>query len=220
MKADKAKAEAVALFGGSCQRCGYAKCLRALHFHHLDPATKKDWSNGRGHVSLAEVRTHPERFVLVCANCHAEEHDALEKAQQVFATCATCGVSFRTAAYRPKVNRGTYCSRECRHKPRNAAARDAVMDRIRKHTSQQGNCLVWDSTCVEGFPAIQIRQPSGKYTSRSVARLLYEEQHGPLPEQRGLRQQCGTPQCVSPDHHVPSVATKKSAGTQRSVGGA
>jgi transposase len=30
----------VAEAGGQCARCGYDACIAALHFHHLDPATK------------------------------------------------------------------------------------------------------------------------------------------------------------------------------------
>lgn len=57
-------------FGGRCSRCGYDRCFAALHFHHR---------NGRGEepsggTRIQEVRDHPERFKLVCANCHIEHH--------------------------------------------------------------------------------------------------------------------------------------------------
>ena len=39
---DKLKLMAIEYKGGSCQRCGYNKCTRALSFHHLDPS-KKDF---------------------------------------------------------------------------------------------------------------------------------------------------------------------------------
>lgn len=59
-------------FGGKCQRCGYERCADALHFHHVHGRIEK--AVKRGKVSLKEVREHPKRFALVCANCHIEIH--------------------------------------------------------------------------------------------------------------------------------------------------
>lgn len=59
--------------GGKCGRCNYNRSIHALHFHHVDSTEKRSWRKD-GKVSIAEVRTHPERFELLCANCHAEEH--------------------------------------------------------------------------------------------------------------------------------------------------
>jgi transposase len=63
----------VAEAGGSCRMCGYSRCLAALHFHHLDPGTKR-FAMGRDGVtrSLAEMREEAGGCVLLCANCHAE----------------------------------------------------------------------------------------------------------------------------------------------------
>jgi ribosomal protein L37E len=69
----------ITLFGGECARCGYSRSTRALHFHHKDPTEKHRRRIARGKrekdTDLREVRDHPGRFVLLCANCHAEEHD-------------------------------------------------------------------------------------------------------------------------------------------------
>ena len=59
-------------WGGACQICGYDRCLAALQFHHLDPSEKK----GRSNALISEIKKHPERFQLVCANCHYELHEA------------------------------------------------------------------------------------------------------------------------------------------------
>lgn len=59
--------------GGACCLCGYSRCARALHFHHLDPATKRfglgqgGWSRG-----IATLREEARKCVLLCSNCHAE----------------------------------------------------------------------------------------------------------------------------------------------------
>ena len=59
--------------GGACARCGYDKCRAALHFHHLDPATKA-FQVGNGNRSLARQREEAKKCQLLCANCHAEMH--------------------------------------------------------------------------------------------------------------------------------------------------
>jgi hypothetical protein len=67
--------EAKALVGTKCALCGYDKCQRALCLHHIDASEKKRYSGQKMHASHTEVRRHPERFQLLCANCHAEVHD-------------------------------------------------------------------------------------------------------------------------------------------------
>lgn len=63
-------------FGGKCSKCGYNKCLSALQFHHDDSSGKKDYNNnGDWRASIKEIKEHPERFSLLCANCHIEFHD-------------------------------------------------------------------------------------------------------------------------------------------------
>lgn len=66
-------------FGGACQDCGYAKNWAALHFHHIVPDEKYDWTpKGKGGASIREITKHPERFKLLCANCHIEHHNPQE----------------------------------------------------------------------------------------------------------------------------------------------
>ena len=58
--------------GGRCLVCGFAKYIGALHFHHVDPATKA-FSVSRDGVtrSLRRAREEAGKCVLLCANCHA-----------------------------------------------------------------------------------------------------------------------------------------------------
>lgn len=59
--------------GGSCQLCGYDRCLAALEFHHLDPAKKSFAMSARGVArSLEHARAEASKCALLCANCHAE----------------------------------------------------------------------------------------------------------------------------------------------------
>jgi hypothetical protein len=65
-------------FGGKCSRCGYDRCESALHFHHKDGTGEKYLWNVKGKrgASIREIKAHPERFALLCANCHIETHCA------------------------------------------------------------------------------------------------------------------------------------------------
>ena len=72
------KVKAVEYMGGKCAHCGYDKCVQALQFHHKDP-TKKDFGIGsKGHTRKWEaIKTELDKCVMLCANCHAEEHARL-----------------------------------------------------------------------------------------------------------------------------------------------
>ena len=70
------KRELVRLAGGKCIRCGYDRNYSALEFHHIDPETKqfqldlRSLSNRKWERVLEESR----KCILLCLNCHAEEH--------------------------------------------------------------------------------------------------------------------------------------------------
>jgi Homeodomain-like domain-containing protein/helix-turn-helix protein len=69
----RVKAILVEEAGGRCRLCGYNRCLAALHFHHLDPATKSFNMSLRGVTrGIALLRTEAAKCVLLCSNCHAE----------------------------------------------------------------------------------------------------------------------------------------------------
>ena len=63
--------------GSRCKRCGYKRNFAALEFHHLEPDQKafqldlRSLSNRRWSAILTEV----DKCMLLCANCHAEEHN-------------------------------------------------------------------------------------------------------------------------------------------------
>jgi hypothetical protein len=72
------KQKCVAYKGGKCENCGYNKSNRALTFHHLDPS-EKEFSIGGKHCRKWEViRKELDKCKLLCANCHAEEHEQLD----------------------------------------------------------------------------------------------------------------------------------------------
>lgn len=66
-----------------CRHCGYDKCIRALHFHHIRPEMKngdKDtlttWLRTCGRKTLLK-RIQETEFIILCSNCHAEVHHKL-----------------------------------------------------------------------------------------------------------------------------------------------
>jgi transposase len=74
----KVKSILVEEAGGCCCVCGYDRNMRALHFHHLDPALKRHEINAKGvAVALEKLRAEARKCVLLCSNCHAEVEDGL-----------------------------------------------------------------------------------------------------------------------------------------------
>jgi transposase len=74
----KLKVTLVAEAGGGCAVCGYDRHLRALAFHHVDPADKRLQISWNGVTqSLETLRIEAQKCVLLCANCHAEVEDGL-----------------------------------------------------------------------------------------------------------------------------------------------
>lgn len=79
------KKKCVEYKGEKCVRCGYNKCIGALEFHHLNPKDK-DFSPSsarlRGETKgelKEEIKKELDKCILVCANCHREEHEKIYK---------------------------------------------------------------------------------------------------------------------------------------------
>jgi hypothetical protein len=52
--------------------------MRALYFHHVNPAEKRIEINAKGiALSLEKLRTEAQKCVLLCSNCHAEVEDGI-----------------------------------------------------------------------------------------------------------------------------------------------
>lgn len=71
------KLKLVTAKGSMCQRCGYSKCTAALHFHHLIPEHKEFALSSAINKNWMLVLKELDKCVLLCANCHAEEHHRL-----------------------------------------------------------------------------------------------------------------------------------------------
>lgn len=74
----KVKELAIAYKGGKCEACGYNKSARALEFHHTDPAQKDFGISEKGETkSFERIKVELDKCIMLCANCHREEHDRL-----------------------------------------------------------------------------------------------------------------------------------------------
>ena len=71
----KVKLLSVQYKGGKCQICGYDKCTAGFSFHHTDPS-KKEYTISQIRFTTFDERTKQEldKCILLCRNCHAEEH--------------------------------------------------------------------------------------------------------------------------------------------------
>lgn len=70
------KEQYIAYKGGSCERCGYSKSLTALEFHHTDPEGK-DFGLSTRALPWGKAKAELDKCLLLCSNCHREEHERL-----------------------------------------------------------------------------------------------------------------------------------------------
>jgi hypothetical protein len=70
----KVKRKLVEHFGGKCVTCGYDKSYAALQFHHI--SNDKSFGIAASGVtrSYEELLKEASKCILICANCHAEQH--------------------------------------------------------------------------------------------------------------------------------------------------
>ena len=61
--------------GTSCTMCGYDRCFRALHAHHLDPSVKSITLARCSHIQ--QMKDELRKCILLCNNCHFAEEATL-----------------------------------------------------------------------------------------------------------------------------------------------
>lgn len=73
------KQQLVEIAGGKCSICRYSRCLRAMHFHHIEPDAKKFALSQMvmGVKSWLEILREASKTVLLCSNCHSEVEDGM-----------------------------------------------------------------------------------------------------------------------------------------------
>jgi hypothetical protein len=60
--------------GGTCARCGYSRYIGSLEFHHLDPEAKEFNLADFHSTDFEKLKAELDKCLLLCANCHREEH--------------------------------------------------------------------------------------------------------------------------------------------------
>jgi hypothetical protein len=74
----EAKQKLIERFGGKCEICGYNRCARSLHFHHIDPGMKVfGIAKGGNTKSWPRILKEAQKCVLLCSNCHGEIEDGM-----------------------------------------------------------------------------------------------------------------------------------------------
>lgn len=105
------KKMAILYCGGSCKKCKYKKCISALEFHHLDPSKKVFNLGKNGHTrSWDRIKKELDKCVLLCSNCHREEHATLDNLDFKLKTskCLYCQSEYP--------HNKNFCNNTCRSK--------------------------------------------------------------------------------------------------------
>lgn len=100
----------IGMLGGKCTRCGYNKNHSALNFHHVDPQTKEFQIDVRkcNNTKISVLIEEANKCVLLCANCHMEEHHPESDAILVEGYKEECKDLIRSSTLNPN-----YSSSEC-----------------------------------------------------------------------------------------------------------
>lgn len=120
------KIKSVELLGGKCCKCGYDRNLAALDFHHVNPEEKEYNFNELVKRNWNEVVSELKKCVLLCKNCHAEEHNPALSSDNISKTYFELIEREKTLFERVKMSTGVcpvcseevygtkYCSNKCR----------------------------------------------------------------------------------------------------------
>jgi hypothetical protein len=82
-KRESFKKKAIEYSGGCCLKCGYIKDITVLEFHHLD-STKKEFNPSAAiSISWELAKKELDKCILLCSNCHREEHHNLYKLKKM-----------------------------------------------------------------------------------------------------------------------------------------
>lgn len=73
----RVKLKSIEYKGGGCVVCGYNRCVRSLHFHHVNPDEKLFNISHKNIHSWEKIKEELDKCILVCSNCHGEIESGL-----------------------------------------------------------------------------------------------------------------------------------------------
>lgn len=180
----KRKLEVINSLGGCCSRCGYKRNIAALEFHHLDPNEKEFQIDLRhfSNSSLEKLKQELDKCILLCANCHREEHNPhlsennytslLQVNKKSFTNpggrvCPVCNNRFKI------ITGKIYCSTICRDNVKNYPTLNQINSKYLELKS-------WEKVAQFYNITRRITQNIRKQSNASLAQLV--EQWSPKPE--------------------------------------
>ena len=185
------KDRAVAYKGGQCTHCGYSGCPASMTFHH--PEDNKSFGISQGGVtrSWGRLKAELDKCVLLCLNCHAEEHwnseplyplevltpEEVEERQArppkpevlIERTCPVCPNPL------PRRRKAKFCSVRCSRKVQQRVSRPGKEELYalvwRKPTSQVAKDLGVSDTAVSKWcKSYGIKKPPRGYWAKQAAK--------------------------------------------------
>jgi len=70
-------------------------------------------------------------------------------------------------------------------------------------------CLVWTrQVSIDGFGITMVKEPNGETHLETAHKASYMAFYGPVPPGKVVRQACGNPLCINPEHLELIVETK------------
>lgn len=123
IKRKELKLKAIDFLGGKCVKCGYDKCSNALEFHHVDDRKEFGISKKGYTKSWKKIKNELKKCVLLCANCHREEHydeKSMAILSEVLIKRKRAETIIETPTFCINCNQKTknkkFCSLQCYHK--------------------------------------------------------------------------------------------------------
>ena len=98
--------KAILKLGGKCKKCGSMKNLQLHHTTYAEDSAKW-WESGESGKRAKEAFEHPERFELLCQDCHSKQHDNENFAKMSAEAKLALKKSFRDAEKSGKMRRLT-----------------------------------------------------------------------------------------------------------------
>jgi hypothetical protein len=107
------KKKALEYKNSCCEFCGYDKDITSLDFHHLDPSQKEISPSNLHYKSWDYAKQELDKCIVLCSNCHREEHFRLDNKKQLEKEFSKFNVSSLTSFINTGVNTGNPSCKKC-----------------------------------------------------------------------------------------------------------